>query len=92
MRDRAVGVPITTMRFSRWRAGPTSFGPFGRTLLTLGVLIGLVIGEPLMRGLMVAMVGFDPNGQGFLVFYAALAVPLCAYLIVVRIWKRVRVV
>jgi hypothetical protein len=92
MRDRAVGATVVHTEFSRWRGGPTSYGPLGRTLLTLSVLIGLVIGEPLMRGLMVATVGFDPSGAGFMVFYAVLAVPVCAYVIVVRIWKRVRVV
>jgi hypothetical protein len=92
MRDRAAGAPITPTEFSRWRGSPTSFGPVGRTMLTIGVLVGLVIGEPLTRGLILAAVGFDPSGPGFMVFYAALAVPLCAYLIVVRIWKRVRVV
>ena len=91
MRDRAAGTAVVHAEFSRWRGGPTSYGPLGRTLLTLAVLIGLVIGEPLMRGLMVATVGFDPSGSGFMVFYAVLAVPVCAYLIVVRIWKRVRI-
>ena len=33
-----VGSPITTPRTSRWRAGPTTFGPLGRILCTLAIV------------------------------------------------------
>lgn len=91
IRDRAAGAPVAPSEFSRWRASPTSFGPAGRTLLSLGLLVGLVIGEPITRGFIFASVGLDVPGTGFVLLYAALALPLGAYLLVGRIWKRVRV-
>jgi hypothetical protein len=33
-----VGAPIATPRTSRWRAGPTTFGPLGRILCTVAVV------------------------------------------------------
>jgi hypothetical protein len=62
----------------------------GRALLTLGALVGLVIGEPMLRGFILASVGFDVPGVGFVIFYVVLAVPAFAYL-ASRIWRRVRV-
>jgi hypothetical protein len=91
MRDRRPGAPVEPSEFSRWKGSATSFGPVGRVLLTVAVLIGLVVGEPMTRGFILSAVGFDVPGQGFLLFYAAIAVPLCAWLIVMKIWKRVRV-
>jgi hypothetical protein len=76
--------------FSRWRKGPTSFGPVGRVLLTLGVLVLLVVGYPLLRGLMVASVGFDVPGTGFVIMYVCVAIPSGAYLLN-RVWKRDRI-
>jgi hypothetical protein len=76
--------------FSRWRKGPTSFGPIGRLLLTLGVLVLLVVGYPLLRGLMVASVGFDVPGTGFVIMYVCVAIPSGAYLLS-RVWKRERI-
>ena len=76
--------------FSRWRGGPTSFGPAGRLLLTLGVLVLLVVGYPILRGLMVASVGFDVPGTGFVILYVCVAIPTGGYLLS-RVWKRERI-
>lgn len=76
--------------FSRWRAGATSFGPIGRVLLTLGVLLMLVVGYPLMRGLVFAVGGMDIPGVGFIALYACVALPAGVYLLS-RVWKRERV-
>jgi hypothetical protein len=90
MRDRGGGAPVTASEFSRWRGGPTTFGPVGRSFLTIGMLLVLVAGYPLLRGFILAMVGFDVPGTGFVIMYVALAVPSGLYL-GTRIWKRVRV-
>lgn len=76
--------------YSRWRGSPTSFGPLGRSLLSVLTLIGLVIGYPMLRGLMVATVGFDVPGSGFMAMYAVLALGAYGYLLT-RIWHRTRV-
>lgn len=76
--------------FSRWRSGPTSFGLFGRVMLTLGVLVLLVVGYPLLRGLMVASVGFDVPGTGFVIMYVCVGIPAGTYLLS-RVWKRERI-
>jgi hypothetical protein len=76
--------------FSRWRGGPTSFGLVGRVLLTLGALVLLLVGYPMLRGLMVAGVGFDVPGKGFMIMYACVAVPAGIYMLS-RVWKRERV-
>ena len=49
--------------FSRWRGGATSFGPIGRILLTLGVIVMLIVGYPLLRGLMYSVGGMDVPGH-----------------------------
>jgi hypothetical protein len=90
MRRRAAGAPVAPSEFSRWRSSPTSFGPVGRSLLTIGMLLGLVAGYPLLRGFILAAVGFDVPGSGFVIMYVVLAIPAGLYL-VGRIWKRVRV-
>jgi hypothetical protein len=36
-----VGTPVATPRTSRWRSGPTSFGPFGRIAITVTLLLFL---------------------------------------------------
>lgn len=80
----------TPREFSRWRGGPTSFGPLGRALLTLAVLMLLAVGYPMLRGLMVASIGFDVPGTGFAVMYAIVALPAGTYMLL-RVWKRERV-
>jgi hypothetical protein len=77
--------------YSRWRRSDTSFGPVGRALLTLGLTLALIAGEPMLRGFIVISVGFDVPSAGFLIFYVvAVAVPAGLYL-TTRIWRRVRV-
>ena len=82
--------PKMTHEFSRWRAGATSFGPIGRLLLTLAVLLLLVAGYPLLRGLVYVVGGMDIPGLGFVVLYLCAAIPGGAYLLS-RVWKRERV-
>ena len=76
--------------YSRFRGSPTSFGPVGRAILSLLTVMGLVIGYPMMRGLMVATVGFDVPGRGFVAMYATIAITAGLYLLS-RIWKPTRV-
>jgi hypothetical protein len=76
--------------FSRWRGGATSFGPIGRSLLTLGVLLLLVVGYPVLRGLVFTVLGVDVPGGGFVLMYVCVAIPSGAYLLS-RVWKRERV-
>ena len=76
--------------FSRWRGGATSFGPVGRVLLTLGVFLLLIVGYPVLRGLVFTVVGIDVPGNGFVVMYVCVAIPAGAYLLS-RVWKRERV-
>ncbi len=76
--------------FSRWRGGATSFGPIGRAFLTLGVIVLLVVGYPILRGLIFTVIGMDVPGNGLIVLYAAAAIPGAAYLLA-RVWKRERI-
>ena len=76
--------------FSRWRGGATSFGPFGRALLTLGVIVMLVVGYPILRGLIFTVIGMDIPGSGLILLYAAAAIPAAVYLLA-RVWKRERI-
>ena len=76
--------------YSRWRGSQTSFGPVGRLIMTLGVLLGLVIGYPLTRGLIFATVGLDVPGTGFVLMYAGIAAVAGIWLLS-RVWKRTRV-
>jgi hypothetical protein len=76
--------------YSRWRGGETNFGPVGRVVMTLGVLLGLVIGYPLTRGLIFATVGIDVPGAGFLLMYAGIAAVAGIWLLS-RVWRRTRV-
>jgi hypothetical protein len=80
----------THTEFSRWRGGVTSFGPVGRTLLTIGVLLLLAIGYPILRGLIFSFGGMDVPGLGFLIMYAVVAIPSGIYLLS-RVWKRERI-
>ena len=76
--------------FSRWRGGATSFGPIGRAFLTLGVIVLLIVGYPILRGLIFTVIGMDVPGNGLIVLYAAAAIPGAAYLLA-RVWKRERI-
>jgi hypothetical protein len=76
--------------FSRWRGGATSFGPVGRILLTLGVLVMLIVGYPLLRGLIYSIIGLDIPGVGLVVLYACAALPAGGYMLN-RVWKRERI-
>jgi hypothetical protein len=82
--------PSPTPTYSRFRAGPTSFGALGRILMTVGLLAGLVAGYPMSRGGMLAAVGFDIPGRPFLIGYSVAAGIAGLYLLS-RIWKRARV-
>jgi hypothetical protein len=76
--------------YSRWRAGPTSFGPGGRMMLSMGILIGMVIGYPMVRGGILAAVGFDIPGSGFMLFYAGLAIPTATFFLL-KVWRLARI-
>jgi hypothetical protein len=76
--------------FSRWRGGATSFGPFGRALLTLGVIMMLIVGYPILRGLIFTVIGMDIPGSGLILLYAVAAIPGAVYLLT-RVWKRERI-
>ena len=77
-------------QFSRWRGGATSFGPFGRALLTLGVIMMLIVGYPILRGLIFTVIGMDIPGDGLILLYAVAAIPAAIYLLA-RVWKRERI-
>jgi len=79
-----------THEFSRWRAGATSFGPLGRAFLTVLVLLMLVVGYPLIRGLIMMIGGMDVPGLGFLLMYLVVALPAGTYLLS-RVWRRERI-
>jgi hypothetical protein len=80
----------TEPAFSRWRGGATSFGPVGRILLTLGVIAMLIVGYPLLRGLIFSIIGLDVPGAGLIVLYVCAALPAGAYMLN-RVWKRERI-
>ena len=87
-----IGNPPVKMQpeFSRWRGGATSFGPLGRGLLTLGVIVMLIVGYPILRGLIFTVIGMDVPGDGLILLYAVAAIPAAAYLLN-RVWKRERI-
>jgi hypothetical protein len=76
--------------YSRWRSSDTSFGPIGRALLTIGLVMALIAGEPILRGFILMSVGFDVPGSGFLLLYLAVAIPVGIY-VAGRVWRRVRI-
>ncbi len=80
----------TNTEFSRWRGGATSFGPLGRILLTIGVLLLLAICYPLLRGLIFSFGGMDVPGLGFIIMYGVVALPSGVFLLS-KVWKRERV-
>jgi hypothetical protein len=88
--NAAPSKPDTTPEFSRWKAGPTSMGAVGRSMVSVMIVLGLLIGYPLLRGAMLAFMGFDVPGLGFLGMYAALAIPAGAILLV-KVWKEQRI-
>jgi hypothetical protein len=90
MNAAASSKPDTTPEYSRWKAGPTSMGAVGRTMVSVLIVIGLAFGYWLLRGIMVAFLGFDVPGVGFLGMYSAVAIPAGAILLV-RVWKAQRV-
>jgi hypothetical protein len=90
LRGPVVREPEHQAVYSRWRGSPTSFGPLGRVMLSLLSFVGLVLGYPMLRGFMVAMVGFDVPGPRFMAMYAVLALVAYGYLLG-RIWQRTRV-
>ena len=73
-----VGAPIPTPRTSRWRGGPTSFGPLGRILCTLA----LAAFFPWW-----GLGGFNP-----LFLWALMGWLLTAGLVLRSTWKRERIV
>ena|SRR2546428_3959879 len=77
-------------QFSRWKAGPTSFGAGGRIVPTMAILMGAVVGFPMAKGGIVMSVGMDVPTRPFMVMYAIIAAPVCLYLLA-RVWKRARV-
>jgi hypothetical protein len=76
--------------FSRWRGGATSFGPIGRAFMTLGVIVLVIVGYPILRGLIFTVIGMDIPGTGLIYLYALAAIPGAAYLLT-RVWKRERI-
>jgi hypothetical protein len=76
--------------YSRWKAGPMSFGGGGRIALTVLVLIGAVVGYPMSRGEILAWIGMDVPGKAFLIGYAVVAT-LTSIWLLSRIWKRSRI-
>ena len=87
-----IGNPPVTIEpeFSRWRGGATSFGPTGRMFLTLGVILMVIAGYPILRGLIFTVIGLDVPGTGLIVLYAVAAIPAAAYLLS-RVWKHERI-
>jgi hypothetical protein len=59
-------------------------------LLSILVVVGVVVGYPIVRGLIFTTIGLDVPGIGFLMLYAIFALPAAGYLFA-RIWRRVRV-
>jgi hypothetical protein len=76
--------------YSRWRGGPTSFGLAGRVVLSVLALLLGVVGYPMSRGFILASVGFDVPGHGYMLMYAVIAALAEVYFFS-RIWKRERI-
>jgi hypothetical protein len=82
--------PAHVATYSRWKKGATSFGPVGRILLTILTLIGLVIGYPILRGLMLVAMGMDVPGSGFFAMYLSIAITGGLF-ILSKIWRPSRI-
>jgi len=78
------------MEYSRWKGGPTSFGPVGRSLLTVGLCIGVFVGYFIAQGGMVVTVGVEIPAPLSYVMYAVIAIPLAVWGLK-TIWKRARI-
>lgn len=73
--------PEEPVHHSRWRAGPTSFGPVGRLLLSVGVLVLGVLAYVLI----LVNVGIPPSPSSGLVF-AIVYTPVAVWMWS-RIWR-----
>lgn len=73
------------VQYSRWRAGPTSFGPLGRSLLSIGVVVLGVLGYFALLG----NIGITPSVTSELL-YALGYTPIAVWLWF-RIWRPQRV-
>ncbi|HEY1330584.1 MAG TPA: hypothetical protein VGH10_03820 [Actinomycetota bacterium] len=71
--------------FSRMKAGPTSFGVGGRTLLTIGVLILDVLGYFALLG----NIGLPPDAKSAIAYFALS--PLVVIPVLMRVWRRSRI-
>jgi hypothetical protein len=76
--------------YSRWRGSATSLGPIGRVGLTILALLGLAIGYPILRGLILVTMGMDVPGSGFLAMYLTVAITAGLFRMS-KIWKSTRV-
>jgi len=85
--EKVVSPPLV---FSRWRAGPESFGPVGRGLLTLALAGAAYVGFPLFQGILFMALGMPIPVAAELGMYAILAVPLSIWALL-TIWKRARI-
>lgn len=88
--SRPAPEPSHVQEYSRWRGSSTSFGPAGRVMLTVLVVIAAVLGYPLVRGLIFTVAGMDVPGTGFYVMYMIVAIPGALYLYL-RIWRSSRI-
>jgi len=88
--QRRERVSFDEATYSRFRAGPTSFGALGRAIMSLGILVGAVVGYPMTRGFILANIGFDVPGKSFMVGYAVVAGAVSIFLLA-RIWRRARI-
>jgi len=75
--------------YSRWHGGATGVGPVGRIGLTLLTLVGLAIGYPILRGLILVTMGMDVPGGGFAAMYLTVAITGGLFLLS-KIWKQTR--
>lgn len=85
-----VEAPPIDMTYSRWKAGPESFGPVGRSFLTVLLIIGVFVGYFIAQGGVVVTVGMEVPAPASYFMYAVLAIPL-AFWGLKTIWKRTRI-
>ena len=50
----------------------------------------LIVGYPILRGLIFTVIGMDVPGTGLIFLYALAAIPGAVYLLT-RVWKRERI-
>ncbi len=82
--------PPVEITYSRWKAGPESFGPVGRSFLTILLAIGVFVGYFLAQGLLMVTIGMQIPAPASYFVYAVLAIPL-AFWGLKSIWKRARI-